>query len=313
MTVTCWAGVEAVGEPREAGIHAVRGEHPEVALGRDLVGARVPFLRDALLFHLRVAGNLLELGVLVGREPADALAAFQHEHVAGAAFRFATTLADELAAGGERRGEAHRLDLAPDLAEDIGSRRWLRVAGLNFQVSEVARVLVLVFIASYAVRREKELRETFAGLLKPLGLLFVFFVLHAIGAHYTYSEVPYDAWAQALTGSSVGEVFGWQRNHYDRLVHFLYGLLVTPAAIALLDRRAPQQGLWRWLLPWLFMVSHSTLYEIIEFAAAVTFGGDLGQAYVGTQGDVWDAQKDSALAAIGAAIAVVWCRQGWKS
>ena len=103
--------------------------------------------------------------------------------------------------------------------------------------------------------------------------LFVFFVLHAIGAHYTYSEVPYDAWAQALTGSSVGEVFGWQRNHYDRLVHFLYGLLVTPAAIALLDRRAPQQGLWRWLLPWLFMVSHSTLYEIIEFAAAVTFGG----------------------------------------
>ena len=139
--------------------------------------------------------------------------------------------------------------------------------------------------------------------------LFVFFVLHAIGAHYTYSEVPYDAWAQALGGCSVSEVFGWQRNHYDRLVHFLYGLLVTPAAIALLDRRAPQQGLWRWLLPWLFMVSHSTLYEIIEFAAAVTFGGDLGQAYVGTQGDVWHAQKDSALAAIGAAVAVGWCRR----
>jgi cell division protein FtsW len=70
------------------------------------------------------------------------------------------------------------LVLVPGIGHVVnGSRRWLRVAGLNFQVSEVARVLVLVFIASYAVRREKELRETFAGLLKPLGLLFVFFVL----------------------------------------------------------------------------------------------------------------------------------------
>lgn len=142
--------------------------------------------------------------------------------------------------------------------------------------------------------------------------LFVFFALHAVGAHYTYSEVPYDRWAQAITGSGISEVFGWQRNHFDRLVHFLYGLLVTPAAIALLDRRAPQQGIWRWLLPWLFMVSHSTVYEMIEFAAAVVFGGDLGQAYVGTQGDVWDAQKDSALAAIGAAVAVVGCRMRWS-
>ena len=143
--------------------------------------------------------------------------------------------------------------------------------------------------------------------------LFVFFALHAVGAHDTYSEVPYDRWAQAITGSSISEVFGWQRNHFDRLVHFLCGLLVTPAAIALLDRRAPQQGIWRWLLPWLFMVSHSTVYEMIEFAAAVVFGGDLGQAYVGTQGDVWDAQKDSALAAIGAAVAVVWCRLRLRS
>jgi cell division protein FtsW len=70
------------------------------------------------------------------------------------------------------------LVLVPGLGHSVnGSRRWLRLAGLNFQVSEVARVLVLVFVASYAVRREQELRETFAGLLKPLGLLFVFFAL----------------------------------------------------------------------------------------------------------------------------------------
>lgn len=138
--------------------------------------------------------------------------------------------------------------------------------------------------------------------------LFAFFSLHALGAHYTYSEVPYDTWSQSLLGRSIDETLGFQRNQFDRLVHFLYGLLITPTAIALLDARAPQKGIWRWLLPWLFMVSHATVYELIEMAAALAFGGDLGQAYLGTQGDIWDSQKDSALAAIGAAIAVVACR-----
>ncbi|MDX2301052.1 MAG: DUF2238 domain-containing protein, partial [Xanthomonadaceae bacterium] len=91
-------------------------------------------------------------------------------------------------------------------------------------------------------------------------------------------------------------------------VHGLYGLLVTPTAIELLDARAPQRGMWRWLLPWLFMVSHGAIYEMVEALAALLFGGDLGQAYLGTQGDVWDAQKDAAMAALGAALAVLWCR-----
>lgn len=141
-------------------------------------------------------------------------------------------------------------------------------------------------------------------------LLFAFFVLHAIGAHYTYSEVPLDRWSKALFGQSVSELFGFQRNHYDRLVHFMYGLLVTPAMIELLDARAPQRGMWRWLLPWCFVLAHSGLYEIIEWLAAEVFGGELGQAYLGTQGDEWDAQKDSALAALGALLAVLVVRGG---
>ncbi len=139
-------------------------------------------------------------------------------------------------------------------------------------------------------------------------LLFVFFALHAIGAHYTYAEVPYDRWAQAITGHTISDAFGLQRNHFDRLVHFAYGLLITPAAIELLDARAPQRGLWRWLVPLLFMVAQSTIYEMIEWMAAVIFGGDLGQAYLGTQGDEWDAQKDSAMAGLGAMITVAWYR-----
>ena len=56
------------------------------------------------------------------------------------------------------------------------------------------------------------------------------------------------------------------------------------------------------------MVSHSTVYELVEWGAAEVFGGDLGQAYLGTQGDVWDGQKDSALAALGALVSVTLCR-----
>ena len=134
--------------------------------------------------------------------------------------------------------------------------------------------------------------------------LFVFLVLHAIGAHHTYSEVPYDRWAQQLAGVSIDALLGFQRNHYDRAVHFLYGLLVTPAAVELLAVAASPRGPWRWLLPLTFMMSHSVAYELVEWAAAMMFGGDLGVAYLGTQGDVWDAQKDMLLASLGSALAL---------
>ena len=146
---------------------------------------------------------------------------------------------------------------------------------------------------------------------RAYGCLFVFFVLHQLGAHYTYAEVPYDRWVQALSGETLSHAFGLDRNHYDRLVHFLYGLLIAPAAVELLDARALQRGAWRWWLPWFFVVSHATLFEIVEATAAVVFGGDLGEAYLGTQGDGWDSQKDSALAALGAAIAVIALRAPW--
>jgi putative membrane protein len=127
--------------------------------------------------------------------------------------------------------------------------------------------------------------------------LFVFFVFHAIGAHYTYSLVPYGDWWQSLTGEVLEG-----RNHYDRLVHFLYGLLVTPAAVELFAHYGRYSRAWAFLFPWMFMAGHAVLYELIEFAAAVAFGGDLGQAYLGTQGDIWDGQKDMAIALAGTTI-----------
>lgn len=134
--------------------------------------------------------------------------------------------------------------------------------------------------------------------------LFLFFVLHSIGSHYTYALVPYDDWWRALTGGSLNELLGFERNHFDRLVHFLYGVLVTPAAVELFAHYGRYPRPWAVLFPFLFMASHAGIYEMIEWGAAIFFGGELGQAYLGTQGDIWDGQKDMALAMMGSVIPI---------
>ncbi len=135
--------------------------------------------------------------------------------------------------------------------------------------------------------------------------IFCFLVLHEIGSHYTYSEVPYDQWTRALFGCSLDQALGFERNHYDRLMHFLYGLLITPAIAELFAARAPPQGIWRSIFPVSFVMSHSVLYEMIEWAAALLFGGELGAAYLGSQGDPWDAQQDMLLASLGSILAMI--------
>ena len=136
------------------------------------------------------------------------------------------------------------------------------------------------------------------------GLLFVFGVMHEIGAHYQYSDVPYEHWFASVSGGrSLDAIFGFERNQYDRLVHFMYGLLITPVAAEVIAARVRLRGIWLFLLPVTFIMSHSLIYELIEWFAASIFGADVGQAYLGTQGDVWDAQKDMFLATIGSLIA----------
>lgn len=136
-------------------------------------------------------------------------------------------------------------------------------------------------------------------------LIVLFLALHALGAHYTYSLVPYDAWWQRVTGHALNPLFGWQRNHFDRLVHFCYGLLLAYPLREVFLRVAQARGFWGYFLPLDVTLSTSALYELIEWGAATVFGGELGAAYLGTQGDIWDAHKDMALAALGALIAMV--------
>ena len=145
-------------------------------------------------------------------------------------------------------------------------------------------------------------------------LIFLFLCLHTIGAHYTYAEVPYNDWWRALTGSAFNDMVGWKRNNFDRVVHFSYGLLLAYPVRELFLRVAGVKGFWGYFLPLDLTMSTSMLYELIEWAAAEFFGGDLGAAYLGTQGDVWDAHKDMALASLGALIAMsVVAFINWRS
>ena len=135
-------------------------------------------------------------------------------------------------------------------------------------------------------------------------LATLFLLIHIIGARYLYSYVPYDDWTQQLFGISLSEWFGWQRNMYDRLVHFSYGLLLFSAMYQGLNNvlKIPST---RQLIVLTLMLNMSTslLYELFEWGIATTLSPEAAEAYNGQQGDMWDAHKDMALALVGGIIA----------
>jgi putative membrane protein len=195
----------------------------------------------------------------------------------------------------------------------IPHRRYLLILGVLFGIWWVAmaihpldrsawlleNTLVLAGVALLAVFHRRLLFSRVS-----YTLIFVFMCLHQIGAHYTYSEVPYDVWFQRLTGWTFNSLVGWERNNFDRIVHFSYGLLLAYPIREIFLRVVNVRGFWGYFLPLDLTMSTSMLYELVEWATAVVFGGGLGQAYLGTQGDEWDAHKDMALASLGALIAM---------
>ena len=104
-------------------------------------------------------------------------------------------------------------------------------------------------------------------------LIFLFLCLHEVGAHYTYAKVPYDAWWQSLTGHTFNELVGWERNNFDRVVHFLYGLLLAYPIREVFVRVASVRGFWGYFLPLDLTMSTSMIFELFEWGAAELFGG----------------------------------------
>jgi putative membrane protein len=136
-------------------------------------------------------------------------------------------------------------------------------------------------------------------------LFLVFLSLHALGARYLYSYVPYDDWCTAAFGHSLSSSCGFTRNHYDRLVHVAYGLLLFLPAHEIFARRLGQTGLGADALAMQFILATSALYELVEWFVALSFAPGWAEHYNGQQGDAWDAQKDMGLAAFGAALAML--------
>jgi len=127
-------------------------------------------------------------------------------------------------------------------------------------------------------------------------LIALLLALHSIGAHYTYSNVPF--------GFYLKEALHLSRNPFDRLVHFSFGLLMAYPVREIFLRVAKTRGFWNYYLPLDVVLAFSAVFELFEMAAALITSPELGDAYLGTQGDVFDAQKDMLMAGLGAVIAM---------
>ena len=157
-------------------------------------------------------------------------------------------------------------------------------------ILEVAPILIVAPILVLTARRFP---------LTPLvyRLLFVHALILMLGGHYTYAKVPLGFWVQ--------DAFGLARNHYDRLGHLAQGFVPAMLAREVLLRRSPlRRGKWLGFLVVCVCLALSATYELIEWLAAV-LGGSAADAFLGTQGDVWDTQWDMFMALIGAIFALL--------
>jgi putative membrane protein len=139
-------------------------------------------------------------------------------------------------------------------------------------------------------------------------LITLFLTLHLTGAHYTYAQTPFGQWLE--------DAFAMSRNPFDRVVHFCFGLLLTYPLLEFFVRLANAGAAPASYLAFMTPLGLSGLWEVIESWVARVVSPELGDAYLGSQGDVWDAQKDMAAAMIGsllcllAVAAVRFRRQG---
>lgn len=128
-------------------------------------------------------------------------------------------------------------------------------------------------------------------------LITIFMCLHVVGSHYTYAEVPF--------GDVLKDWFNADRNMYDRLVHFSFGFLLAYPIREVFVRIAKTKGFWGYYFPLDLVLAFSATYELIEWWSARNIDPSAALAFLGSQGDVWDAQKDMAMAGLGALLSMI--------
>ncbi len=166
---------------------------------------------------------------------------------------------------------------------------------LQFLLMQHVPTVVAIFLLAYLSNRFTISRLSFS-------LIIVFLCLHTLGARYLYSYFPYDAMSEYLLGINITDSFGFSRNHYDRLVHFSYGLLLVVPAQEIAHRHFRMSVALSSVLAVVFIVVTSAGYEFIEWLVAITFTPEWADSFLGQQGDMLDGQKDMALATAGAVL-----------
>jgi putative membrane protein len=147
-------------------------------------------------------------------------------------------------------------------------------------------------------------------------LITIYFIILTIGSHYSYTQVPYLEWLRNYLGlstrnynnivnSSYG-LLGTARNNYDRIVHFSFGFLITFPLREILDRYVNIRGTWKYLVAFLIIGCLSALYEIFEWSLGIIINPTQAATYVASQGDVWDSQKDMAMALLGSIFSLIF-------
>jgi putative membrane protein len=166
------------------------------------------------------------------------------------------------------------------------------------QLLQHVPTVVAIVLLAVAVRRRWLSTSAFVCLV-------LFLWLHILGARHIYSYVPYDDWFQRAFGFSPTRHFGWQRNHYDRFVHVCFGALAVPPTCEVAQRFGGLGRYWAIVFAVAFTATLSSAYEIAEWIVAIVLSPESAEAYNGQQGDMWDAQKDMALAAGASLVAAI--------
>ncbi len=127
-------------------------------------------------------------------------------------------------------------------------------------------------------------------------MMFILVVLHTIGGHFTFERVPFDY---------ITNLFGFERNHYDRIAHFTVGFYAYPVAEILLKKQLVRSKAILFLFPIFTIFTVAAVYELVEWIYAVYAEEAAGTAMLGSQGDIWDAQKDMLADGLGSICAVI--------
>ena len=163
---------------------------------------------------------------------------------------------------------------------------WAAIEPIHYADWVLENILVGIFIGLILVSS-----RFFKFSLISYVFMTIFMILHIIGSHYTYAEVPW--------GYDLGTWLGTERNMYDRLVHLLFGVLFVYPVREMSVRIAKTKGFWGYFVPFMIISSFAGFHELIEWGAAFMVDPEAGTAFLGSQGDIWDAQKDMFVAIVG--------------